>query len=145
MSKKDIRTALISGVIASATGLPTAYPNKGVTDPVTGDPYKPSDETWLRVTILNMDDTVLTLGSGGKNRISGILQIDVFVPRNSGDIAVYDTMDDLTAVFQSGAELDYNGQVVRINSASDRAAQDESDWYRRIIDVDFYAYLTRGI
>lgn len=137
MSKKDIRTALISGVIASATGLPTAWPNAPFT--------VPNNAPWLRVTILNMDDVVLTLGSGGKNRISGILQIDVFVPRNSGDIKIYDTMDDLTAVFQSGAELDYNGQVVRINSASDRAAQDESDWYRRIIDVDFYAYLTRGI
>ena len=137
MSRANIRTALIQGVIDTATGYPTKWPNA---------PFRvPNDAPWLRATIIDMNDSVRTLGSGGRNRIDGLLQLDVFVPKNSGDVVLMGIVDQLGAIFQSGKELTHNGQVVRINSASNREGMDEETWYRRIIEVDFYSFETRGI
>jgi|SRR5690554_629394 len=135
MSDLNIKNALVNGVLSVNLQYPIQYDNS---------PFDtPNNAPWLRVQILNLDDEVVTLGAGGRNRRQGLLRITVFTPKGSGVNLSYSTVDDIRAVLKSGAELTHNGQVLRINSASNRAGTDEAAWYSRIIDVDFYTFEKR--
>lgn len=135
MSDLNIKNALVNGILAVNLPYPTQYDNSPFTTP--------NNQPWLRVQILSIDDEVVTLGDGGRNRRQGLLRITVFTPKGSGVNLSYSTVDDIRAVLKSGAELTHNGQVLRINSASNRAGTDEDAWYSRIIDVDFYTFEKR--
>ena len=136
MSKKDARTALVQAVITANTGgLLVKWPNAAFTTP--------NNAPWLRATLLSMPDLPVTLGNGGYNVADGVLQIDIFEPKDAGDIPAFNTLALMESVFKTGAYLAYNGQKVRINSAPSRIGAEDSSWWRWIIDINFTAYFTR--
>lgn len=141
-TKLDIRTGLIVGVIDANLPYPTQYPNLPVQQ--NGAPHEPSDEPWVRVTILSMEDGVSTLGAGGRDEVVGVMQIDIFTPKQSGDIKSYEIMQEIRAIFERGKVLQDNGQYVRIISAGSRQGQDETNWHSQIINIEFNSYLTRS-
>lgn len=141
-TKLDIRTGLIVGVIDTNIAYPIQWPNLPVQ--LSGVPYEPSNEPWVRVTILSMEDGVSTLGAGGRDQVEGAMQIDVFTPKESGDIKSYQIMQEIRAIFERGKVLTHNGQHVRITSAGSRQGTDEPNWYSQIINVEFTSYLTRS-
>ncbi|QDP59309.1 MAG: hypothetical protein Tp136SUR676911_48 [Prokaryotic dsDNA virus sp.] len=135
MSDLNIKNALVGGVVAANVPYPTKYDNSRFTTP--------TNEPWVRVQILPIEDEVLTLGSSGRNRRDGLLRITVFTPKNSGMNTLYGAVDNVRATFKTGASLSHGGQVVKINSAATRQGADEDVWFSRIIDVDFYTYEQR--
>lgn len=135
MTDRNIKNALVGGVVAANLGIPTKYDNSPFTTP--------TNSPWARVQILNIDDEVLTFGTNGRNRREGLMRVTVFTPKGTGSNSSYTETDKVRAVLKSGAELTHNGQCVRINSAATRPSPDESAWYGRIIDVNFYTYETR--
>lgn len=141
-TKLDIRTGLIKGIVDASLPYPIQWPN--LPPQLNGNDYKPNNEPWLRVTILNMDDGIPTLGEGGRDQVIGAMQVDVFTPKGSGDIKAYQITDELRAILNRGKTLEYNGQFVRITSADTRQGTDEPDWYSQIINVEFTSYLTRS-
>ena len=141
-TKLDARTALIVGIIDANLSYPIQWPN--LPPQLNGTPYTPSNEPWVRITILSMEDGVSTLGAGGRDEIIGAMQVDIFTPKESGDIKSYQILEEIRAQFERGKVLTHNGQHVRITSAGSRQGTDESNWYSQIINVDFSSYLTRG-
>ena len=136
MSDLNIKNALVTAVVAANLGIPTNYEN-------SPNWTTPTNEPWARVQILNIDDEVLTFGSNGRNRREGLMRVTIFTPKGSGTNTLYNTTDSVRSVLKSGAELTHNGQCVRINSAATRNGTDETTWFSRIIDVNFYTYETR--
>ncbi|MDX1453628.1 MAG: phage tail terminator-like protein [Oleiphilaceae bacterium] len=144
-TKLDIRTGLIVGVIDANLSYPIQWPNLPVqTSSTDNTPKDPNDEPWLRITILSMEDGVSTLGANGRDEVIGAMQVDIFVPKGSGDIKAYQIMEEIRATLTRGKTLTHNGQFVRITSAGSRQGQDEPNWYSQIINVDFNSYLTRS-
>lgn len=135
MSDVNIRAGLLQGVIDANVGYPIKWPNKSF--------ETPANSPWVRATILSAGDDPVTLGSGGYNERTGLMQIDIFTPKNSGDLTATAATDTVKAIFKTGAKLTHNGQTVRINSAATRTGTDEQEWFSRIIDVDFTSYETR--
>ncbi|MGB2063509.1 MAG: phage tail terminator-like protein [Marinomonas gallaica] len=141
-TKLDIRTSLIVGIVNANLGYPVQWPNLPVQ--LSGSSYQPNNEPWLRITVLSMEDGVSTLGAGGKDAVIGAMQVDIFTPKGSGDIAAYNIMQEVRGIFARGKVLQHSGQFVRITSAGSRTGTDEQDWYSQIINVEFSSYLTRG-
>lgn len=135
MSDANIRAGLLQGVIDASLPYPIKWPNKPFTTP--------NNAPWVRITILNMGDSPVTLGSGGYNDRTGLMQVDIFVPKGSGDLTATTTTDTVKNIFKTGAKLTHSGQTVRINSAATRTGTDEQEWFSRIIDVDFTSYEMR--
>ena len=141
MSNLDVRNVLISEIFGMSIDYPVKYPN-GVFALNGVQVQQPANAPWIRATILNQDDNMGTLGVGGLDRVDGIMQLDVFVPKGGGDRAALTIIDELKAVFKRGAALSgANGQV-RILSAS-VAPGDEEEFYSQHLDVVFRSYFKR--
>ncbi len=143
MSNFDVRSNLITAVFGMNLNYPIMYPNTGfkLREKAAKQPEK---APWIRATILNQDDESGTLGAGGKDRVSGIMQIDVFVPKQSSDANQLEIISELKQTFRRGATLSYGGNHVRILSAGIRAGTDEQAWYVQSLNVEFQSYLDRG-
>lgn len=142
MSEVTARAALIAGMMQADQPHLMKMPNSDRFVRADGS-YQtetPASEPWLRLTLLNVSDEPVTMSNTGYNRRQGVAQIDVFSPKRTGDLMAAQLADKVREVFKTGANI--NG--VRINSASTSPGQDESNWYSRIINVDFYFYTNRG-
>jgi len=142
LNRALIDQALIASYVAGAFGLPTAYPNFGAVDAV-GNSVTPSGEPWARITVLPSRPSVATMGSGGRDEISGILQIDLFYPRNTGAGAVNAKADQITAVFAAGTTHSAGGIDVISNGAGRVRSIELDDWYQVIVEVQFTAWIGR--
>lgn len=136
MTRKAIRDTLTQALVAANLSYPIKWPNA---------PFNtPNNAVHLRMTLISIGDEPRTLGAQGRNQNDGVLQVDVFAPKNSGDIALYNAVDDVLGVYSSGKDLSYNGRVIRINSVTDRQGTDDSSWFHRIIEVNFTTFTNRG-
>lgn len=135
MAELEARKALLQGVISASVSVPIKWENAEFTTPNNGG--------WAAVYILNMDDSLNTLGANGLNRIDGVMQISVFTPKGAGDLSAYQLASEFRSIFKTGAKLTADGQVVHILSASMRNGPTEPNWYSQIINVEFYAYKAR--
>jgi len=90
-----VASALATSVIAVQTAVQTAWA-QNATIAWPDRPFRPPDNAkWLRVDWLWGDGFVETKGAAGGNTIVGILQLTIFVPKDSGDgalLALVDTM-----------------------------------------------------
>lgn len=137
MTIVNIYQGLIQGVVdANLSDYPVSWPN-------TGQPN--TTNIWLRANILDMGDLPVTLGTSGLNEVSGVMQIDVFCPKlTNAYLGAINAVSEIKTILKTGADLEYNGQYIRINSAPCRPSEVEDAWYRWIITVNYTAYLNRG-
>lgn len=138
----NIRTALIAGISPLIAAYPAKWPNRGIMK--NGQPYTPNNEPWLRCTILmGADDQI---GLAKTDRINGILQTDVFVPKGSGDLAAIQLCDAIRAQMPINGEAFSSGGVsVRFEFHALTTSQEEATWYRQSIESRFYAYVDRTV
>lgn len=135
MSLTNIKAALVNAYVTGAFGLPTAYENR-VFDTTPGVP-------WAAVHVLPAQPDVFTLGSSGRDEHTGILQIDLFYPLNTGDGAILAKADAIRTYFKAGTDFDYNGQTVTIRNSGRSGGRRDEGWYSIIMTIEWYAYTTR--
>ncbi len=83
-----------------------AYPNADFTPPAAG---------YLRATHVPNTANQVTMGSNGKNRFLGLLQIDIMWPQNSGGYsAPMERAGAVAAHFKRGTNITLDGVTVRI-------------------------------
>lgn len=132
----DIAKALS---IAFATLL-QAYPTK-----VANRPFNtPNNSTWVNLRLLPGGTFETTLST--TDRINGIMQVDVMMPKNKGDQDAYTISDILTSNLpKNGESLDLQGgnTKVFIRTISVPRLSSDDNWHRMIIDVAFYAFVPR--
>ena len=129
MSESKIHSALVSAFIASAVmpGSRTAYEGKDFTPP-TG-------QSWARLTALPAGRAPAAQGKNSAQEWTGILQIDIFHPKNTGHAGLLADVDALLAFFASGKRLDYQGQGVLIRRAERSQIRVEDVWQSVSISV----------
>lgn len=140
--KFDVRTALINTLFNAGLTYPIKYPNGQFYTGTTAS-AQPNNAPWLRVTDLPSQPLQRSLGAAGTDIQVGVLQIDIFVPTGSGDIKSLQIADEIEAIIPSGTTVTYNSKNVRIRSVGLQNGTAESAWYSKILNVEYYAYLSR--
>lgn len=144
MSRALIDQALIQAFRGAALGLPTAYANHPPVDPDTNTIIGSlAGQPWARVTILHARPTVATMGLDGRDQIDGIMQIDLFYPKNSGTAEPHAKADALAATFFAGSTHSAGGVDVHIDSCGRIGSVDNSDNHQTIIEITFHAWIER--
>lgn len=130
----DLRAALIQSVLNASLSYPIKWPNA---------PFDtPTNETWLRVTPLYGQPSPLSYNK--TDRIDGVLQIDVFVPKGKGDLTGHQVADEIRQALPVNAEKITSGNVsVQFSSVGVVGENEEDAWYKTIISAQFYTFVDR--
>lgn len=137
MSFSKIRSALIQGAQAvNLGGIPMAFENAAFN--------KPANSPWASVFVLPNQPSVGSLGSGGTDVHTGIMQVDVNVPVGSGESVILQKADAVSAYFTAGKRLIYNAQEVLVRSCGRSSGRNVDGWYRISLTIDWYAQTPRS-
>ena len=133
----DLRNALLVESFASIElPYPTKYPSAAFTE-------QPENAPWLRVTPIYGEPIPLAYST--TDRIDGILQIDVFTPKNSGDIIAHQVCDTVRQALPVNGEKRTSGNVsVQFRSVGMSGAPDGDTWDHAIIRATFYTFVDRN-
>lgn len=137
MSEIKINAALVAAYRAAMPALvdSTAYEGASFT-PTIGS-------KWGQVTNLRAGADVATLGTGGQDETTGVFQIDVSVPENTGTAALLADADTLRAYFVAGRGFTYQSQSVRVRRADVSPIRRVDGWLRVSVSITYSALTTR--
>lgn len=138
MSHGDVRTALVNGFV-EAFGQPlppVEYENKDFVVPV-------GCTLWFSVAFVVADTIPVTLGSDGEDEVRGFLQVDINVPKNTGEALMFQNVKILRNFFKAGKGLTYKDCAVVISSSSPSPARIVGNWYRTSVTINFYSRIKR--
>lgn len=125
--------ALVQSFIDGAFGLPVAHENDGYT-PVAGTAY-------AELTVTSNEEKGFTLND--LNDITGYLQVALNYPTGAGAIAAKTTRDAIVEAYPIGTVLTYSLQSLEITGIQQPNPAPRDGWYRRLIRINFVAYLPR--
>ena len=138
MSETKINGALVSAYLASGVMPQARTAFEGVKfDPVTG-------QSWARLTDLPSGREPAAFGGANPVERTGILQIDLFHPLNSGTGPVLADADKALSFYTPGKRLDYQGQKVLIRKAERSQLRTEQVWQSVAISVFYTAWIYPG-
>lgn len=135
MSALKINAALVTAYRAVMPSVPTAFEGVAFT-PTTG-------QKWAQVTNLRAGDDVASIGVGGMDESTGVFQIDVNVPENTGTAVLLADADALRAYFVAGRLLTYQTQTVRVRRADVSPIRRVDGWLRISVSITYSAFTTR--
>jgi len=101
---------------------------------------------WYGFTYLPNAPEVATLGSGGQDRFSGLVQIDINIKEGAGKTAVESDVDLLRAVFKAGARLVNPPAVNVVIKSCGRSGPGfvVDGFYRYPVTVEWETRISRG-
>lgn len=135
MSELRINAALVSAYRAVMPTLPTAF---------EGAPFTPpAGQKWGQLTNLRAGADVASLGVGGLDEHTGVLQIDISVPEGTGTGELLRNADTLRAYFVAGRHFTYQDQSVRVRRADVSSIRRVDGWQRISVSVTYSAFTTR--
>lgn len=132
MSYETEAAAVRTRLNANWSATPIAWPNMAFTPP--------AGAAWIRPTILPADARQVTMGTPGTRtyRHAGLLIIQVFIPKGTGDDEALELADSLCTLFRGVAEggVRYGserGEAPRVAVVGD----DGKGWYQVNVHVPF--------
>lgn len=142
--RAQIDQALIKSFEALQLNIPIAWQNYPPIDPITGDIVSSLlGAMWGRVTIMPARPTVVTMGSDGKDQIDGIMQVDLFSPRNSGTAEAHAIADVIAASFFAGSVHSMGEVDVHVDFCGRTGATEKLDSYLTKIEIGFHSWISR--
>lgn len=133
MSESKIHSAMVSAYLASAV-MPqarTAFEGRSF-EPVQG-------QSWARLTNMPSRRDKFGIRATDSSEAAGILQIDLFFPRNTGHAPILDAADKLIEHFDPHTVIEYEGQRVKIRRAQRSQIRSEPVWLSVSIDIYYWA------
>lgn len=131
----DISAAL-DGRLNTMSSLPPVAWQNFKYEPVNGTLY-------LRPTLLPAETTASTLGTIGTDENSGIYQVDIFAPSDTGKGEAYTMADSVADHFKPVTEIDYSGITVRCVSVSIGSTSQADGWFQVPVFVRYLALTTK--
>ena len=131
-----IDQALVQAVIDGNFNLSIAHENI-VFDPSPGYAH-------MIVEIIRNPADPITMGSGGTDETTGILQCRIRYPVDTGAIVAKQKADDLLAYFRIGRVFTYSGQRVQIMSKDRGSGRIDEGWYQLVTRFVFEARTQRN-
>lgn len=133
----DAAADVIETAIAAAAIVPSAnvrWPNVPFTPPATG--------SWLKVDFIWGNGAVLTKGTAnGVNSVTGVLQLALFGPKDSGDGVLSALAETARAVFNRKRLASPNEDVM-FGAVSAPVSVFEESWRSLIVSAPFRVYET---
>lgn len=130
MSETKINAALVSAVLATGVMPQARIAFEGAKfEPVTG-------QSWVRIIALPSDRSPAAMGSSAPQEWTGILQIDIYHPLNTGTGPILGDADKALAYFRSGRRLEFQGQRVLVRRAQRSQIRRDDIW--QVVSVDVY-------
>ncbi len=137
MSVAHVRSALVTKLIAA---------NQFDSGAISYENVKfdaPSGKVWAAVTFMPADQRPATLGTGGDDRLDGIMQVDINTAPGTGEIAAATIFDNLRLAFPAGTVALYSGQAVTVMACSRSTGRVVNSFYRVTCSIRFYAFVQR--
>ncbi len=135
MSETRINAALVTAYGEALPGVPTAYEGASFT-PTTGT-------KWAQLNNLRAGADVASLGVSGMDEHTGVFQIDVNVPEDTGTGVLLADADTLRAYFVAGRSFTYQTQTVRVRRADVSAVRRVDGWLRVSVSITYSAFTIR--
>lgn len=107
----DILGALVGRVNALSLGLPISWPNVHFTPPTDGK--------YIAVSFMPNGSQRLGINGGTPHRLRGLMQLSVFWPRGTGEVAPMQQADTIAAGFPADLKLKTGAMTVRITKDAD--------------------------
>jgi hypothetical protein len=137
VSELKTNAALVAAYRAAMPPLVDATAYEGVAfTPTAG-------QKWAQLTNLRAGSDIVTLGAGGQDEATGVLQIDINVAEGSGTAGLLGDADTLRAYFVAGRSFTYDSQTVRVLRADVSQIRRVDGWLRISVSVRYSALSTR--
>lgn len=136
MSQRDILRALRGGLNSLGLGIPLQYPNVKSTPP--------SGAARGEVHFILNPPEVYTLGDGGLDMHSGIVQVTLIYPRGVGDSELYGVADQIRGGFVAGSRKWFGGQEVVIQNCGADIAGELDGMFVCPVSIYWYALTERN-
>lgn len=131
----DINAALVELYQSAQTGLRTYWPS------VNYDP--PANQPHARAFFLTNQPIPSSVGTGGLDANTGILQINLMYPDGEGIGNAVAMADTISQTFVGGTITTHNAQQVHILSCGIRQPDNADGWLRLIVSINWVAYVAR--
>ena len=113
-----------------------AFPNEDFKRPIDGNG---NNLAWYELYFIPARPTQIELGTKGRSRWFGLMQVNICVPKTWGTQELYQRYDDIAALFKSGLIL----EGVRIVRTYRSSALDDDDFYCLPVTIEWQADLDR--
>lgn len=131
VAANNIQTRLAAAIPADVQIV--QYPNYGPKLANTGTPKQPTNENWIRLSVIPTASTNVATG-GGQTwvRRNGLIVVDVFTPKGSGLTANQLICDEITALFE-------NTEFGNVKTFEANTAKIEDEpWLGYQVNINFY-------
>jgi hypothetical protein len=135
MKFESIRNALTAPLAGLLSGVDIVYPNQS---------YTPAARPFVQVFLLPNQPTVATLGAGGLDEHTGVLQLSLFYPQSQTDYPLLRAADAIEARYQQHVRGDYltSGAVsVRINSIGMGSPRADGVYWFAPVNINYTAFI----
>ena len=130
MSFADERRAIEARFAAAFTVLPVAYENQKFAPP--------ANAAWVALTILPGEGRQVTIGgAGARQRYAGVIQVDVYVPEETGTATARGHADTIETVYR---QVQFSaGASGTITTATPFIVSRgiEDGWYRLVVSIAY--------
>lgn len=137
MSLSKIRSALAQAFVDGAFNLPTVYENK--------PDYEPQTNTaWCEFRFIPNEPEPRTLGDQGEDEFTGVVNVVLNYPLNSGIGETMEKADEIKAVFKPGQSFTHSGQSVIVTRCGlSRGGETEGGFYQSVFTISWKALAIR--
>lgn len=143
MADSDVRKALVTAALAFFTGQSLDTDTQVAWENKTFDPRELS--VWAACYTQKAGPAeASTLGLGGRDREVGFLQIDINLPRDSGEEASDNWWDAARAYFVKGRSFTYGSKTVTIENIGSANGRLVETWWRETFTISYRSDLTRN-
>lgn len=134
----DIRTALMKPIFDAANaqfGIVFDTENRSGTPAI--------DTAHASVHIMPTQPDQEALGTTGCDRHTGVYQISLYYPQDTGDLPLLIKADEIAAVYKSGANFVHNGVTVTIESIGMSGARNSGGWFQADLTINYFSFIRR--
>lgn len=134
----EVDKAVIDAIKArNEFGIPVEYPSTILTNV--------PDNLWCALHILRSDTIPQTLGPTtiGENDNPGIIQIDIYYPKNKGQGNLLKKIDEVVSTFTIGASLVYNTTMLKLTNMNVSTIREVDGWIKCSISINYTVRSTR--
>lgn len=95
---------------------------------------------YLRPFLLPAEPRAATIGTQGVDRVSGLYQVDVAMPKDEGTGALMRKVDEIISQFARGSSLTSNGVTLTIERSWPAPAIARDTFYVVPVSVSWFSY-----
>lgn len=130
----EIKRALTTEFNSMLSGYKVKWPNSNFATP--------NNETWVAFHIMTGNTFEQSLAY--TDRINGLVQLDIMMPKLKGENDAYVIADILnTNLPKNGTPLVNGSTSVYIRTIKQPRQSDDPNWHKMIIEVSFYSFVPR--